>query len=843
MYARIHVLIAALLLVALPALQAQTGAARMQGTVKDSSGAVIPGAKVVAEHIDTGTSVNTQTNSSGYFVFPSVQTGRYRVIAEAPGLESWRGELQLTTGQEAALEPVLSVAGSTTQITVAGDVTPLLHTTSATLSSVVERQRIEELPLNGRYFQQLVTLTTPGLEVGQSAGGPGSPQPYGLRDGSVQFVQDGVSITDANVSAITTRPPGMDSIQEWRVVMSVPSARYSAPATTVVSTRSGTNEWHGGLFYTGRNNGFGVARQRQDFYTKPPQLIRNEYGASLGGPVKLPHLYNGKDRTFFFFAWEGLNLRSGSTIGTSLPTASMRQGDFSQLTDGQNRLITIYDPWSTAGADAKYARVPFTGNTIPISRRSPLAAHLYSVLPQETQLGVNPSISSNWFGADPSITDDWTYTWRFDHRVSDRDQIFGRYTIGDHRLIQRRPNQQGPVTLDKLWNLQSNAERMQTGTITWNHTFSPAFFVETVAAGSRLDWTFGLLEESSRQNVAEKLGVANPFNLLGAPILQNLGWNMVEQGAIPRAQDTKPITGEQHYTLVRGKHQVEFGWKLQRMLLDVLPDRPGQSTISFDSQATGLYDPTTGTAFSSAPRTGYNSANFFLGVAGSYAQTLPAPEYALRATQFAGYIQDNWRVARGLTVNAGLRYEYFQPLIDRNGANAVFDFPNHAIARQASVADLIRTGATTQAFVNSFTAIGVKLETTKEAGLSDNLVNVGQRNFSPRVGFAWKCGKQSARSYCAADMANTASRSSRACSMCSAATRPSRERSRTTSTPRRKRRTAFRTWVCVPFRLLSPGPVRAPTPSGPKRPTRSPAESASTRSLPASIRRWRGSGT
>ena len=157
----------------------------------------------------------------------------------------------------------------------------------------------------------------------------------------------------SNIGQITTRPPGMDTIQEYRVEMSVPSAKYSAPVTAIFATRSGTNDWHGGLFYTGRNNGFGVARQRQDFYTKPPEYILNEYGASLGGPVRIPHLYNGKDRMFFFTAWEAYSLRSASTFSTSVPTQAMQQGNFSQLTNSLSQPITLYDPWSTGRRGAK----------------------------------------------------------------------------------------------------------------------------------------------------------------------------------------------------------------------------------------------------------------------------------------------------------------------------------------------------------------------------------------------------------------------------------------------------------------------------------------------------------
>ena len=256
-------------------------------------------------------------------------------------------------------------------------------------------------------------------------------KPYGLRDGTVQFVQDGVSITDANLAALTTRPPGMDTIQEYRVEMSVPSAKYSSAATTLISTRSGTNDFHGSLFYTGRNNGFGIARQREDFFTKPPQLIRNEYGASIGGPVRLPHIYNGKDRTFFFFAWEGYSLRSGSTISTNLPTACHAAGQL-QPTHGRpepaDHFVRSLD---TGGRSAELPRAPFPGNIIPLARRSPFAGYFYSVMPQPNQPDVNPSVAANWFGPDPSPAARLDQHGSHRPSLSRQRPIYGRYTVGN----------------------------------------------------------------------------------------------------------------------------------------------------------------------------------------------------------------------------------------------------------------------------------------------------------------------------------------------------------------------------------------------------------------------------
>ena len=277
------------------AASAQTGSAQLQGTVRDSSGAVLPGARLLLEQKATGTTIESESTESGAYLFPSLRPGDYRLTVHAPGMEAWQADATLQVGQSAQIDPLLKVGASTETITIAGDVTPLVTTTSGTLANVLERERLEQLPLNGRFLHELIRLTTPGVE-----GASNRPRAFGLRDGSMEFLQDGAVISDRNTGRISERPPGIDTIEEFRVETSVPSAKFSRPASTILSTRSGTNEFHGSLFYTGRNNGFGVARRRQDFFSKPPQLIRNEYGASVGGPVILPKIYNGRNRTFFF---------------------------------------------------------------------------------------------------------------------------------------------------------------------------------------------------------------------------------------------------------------------------------------------------------------------------------------------------------------------------------------------------------------------------------------------------------------------------------------------------------------------------------------------------------------
>ena len=167
------------------------------------------------------------------------------------------------------------------------------------------------------------------------------------------------------------------------------------PAATIISTKSGSNELHGALFETHRNNAVGVARRRQDYYDKPPHLVRNEFGASLGGPVYIPKIYNGTGNTFFFFAYEAYRNFSNTTTSTTMPTMAMRQGDFSGLIDSAGRRITIYDPWTTD--PVTWQRQPFANNIIPLSRQSPLAKYFYSVTPEPTLPDVNPLVAADDF--------------------------------------------------------------------------------------------------------------------------------------------------------------------------------------------------------------------------------------------------------------------------------------------------------------------------------------------------------------------------------------------------------------------------------------------------------------
>jgi hypothetical protein len=714
-------------------LCAQTGVGQIQGTVGDPSGAVVPGAEVVLVNVETENRFQTTSSGAGVYVFPSLLPGEYRLTIAAPGMSKWEGRATLVTGQRAVIDVTLEIGQAAQQITVAGDVTPLLSTSSPTVATIVERARIDQLPLNGRSIQTLLTIAVPGME-----GSSSQPKVYGLRDSAMALVQDGVNIQDRNTGSMQTRPPGLDTIEEFRVETAVSSAKLTRPASAIMITKSGTNEPHGSIFLTGRNSGFGVARQRQDTYAKAPHLVRNEFGASFGGPVFIPKLYNGRNRTFFFGSWEEYRQRQASTSTSGIWTEAMRNGDFSGLIDSQNRRVTIYDPWSV-GTGPNYVKTPFVGNEIPIARRSPLAKYIYGVTPLPTN-NLSPLVGDNISVLTPSKMDQRTVTFRGDHRLSQKDAIFGRYSRGSNDQIQRGTyyNAGFPMTSDNLYNRVTYTGTSQTAMVSWTHTFSPSLFVENVFNTSLLYWANQADQAKWQQDISGKYGTPNPFKQPGAPFITNSLYRSVTlAGIVPRDQYTKVFKGEQNYSWVTGRHQLEFGWNFSQEYLDTLPDTPEQSVLSYNSYATALYNPSTGTAFGAQAVTGDLGANFFLGIADAYSQTRRSGNYNMRGKDIASYVQDNWKLKRNLTLNLGVRWEYIGPYVDDQGMTAGWDFASKSIVRNLTVDQLIASGYTTKPIADGYATLGVKFTTPEQAQVPADLISSGKRDFSPRVGFAY----------------------------------------------------------------------------------------------------------
>lgn len=723
---------ALVLLLTSPAL-AQTGSGTVQGSVKDPSGAAVPGVNVILKHVATQREYATSSNEVGFYIFPPVPPGDYSLAVTASGFDKWEGRLTLQVGQTGVVDPVLKLASASTAVTVAGDVTPLVTMTSATLGTAIERARIEQLPLNGRFLQSLVMATNPGME-----GGAGKPSVFGLREGSMEFLQDGAVLANRDVGNISSRPPGLDTVEEFKVETNNSSAKMDRPATAILSTKAGTNDFHGAAFETARNNAIGVARRRQDFYDKPPHLVRNEFGASLGGPLSIPKLYDGKNRTFFFAAYEAYRLRSATTTSVTMPTAAMRQGDYSGLIDSVGRRYTIYDPWTTNSTT--WSRQPYPGNLIPQSLESPVAKYYFDMTPLPTMPDVNPMVSANYFGASPSNQMQYTITGRVDHRFSDRDQVFGRYSHGMASSEARRDfNSNGsPMLLNGIANRDLSRMRDESAVVSWNHLFSPTFFSETVASGSLEDWNYNMPEDTGDINYADMLGLPNPFGAYGMPDVKNTGFGMTYQGVKPRKNTTEIVVIDENLTKIYGRHELQFGGRFRYENLQVLPDQQfTQGNDTFNSLATALYDPTTGSAYGAVPRTGSDTANMFLGVVRAYQVRFTRQWYNLHGGEYSGYLQDNFKATSRLTLNLGVRYEFYPPMQEANNLFTGFDPKTKTILTEP-LDTLYKLGATSPAIVNTYMATGAKFATPQQAGVPGGYIKADPWDIWPRAGFAYR---------------------------------------------------------------------------------------------------------
>ncbi|MBM3727576.1 MAG: hypothetical protein FJW40_19425 [Acidobacteria bacterium] len=716
-----------------PLAYPQGSTTAVRGTVRDQSEAAVPGATVSLTNSGTGITVKTSTNETGFFIFPGVIPAPYRLTVESSGFQTYEATLTAQVQQVAVVNPVLMVGQTATQVEVV-DATPLLTVDTPTLGHVLERQRIEQLPINGRNLTTLLQ-TVPGME---------GTRAYGLRAGSHEFVVDGAAISERIYGEVQRRPPGLDTIQEFKVENNGSSAKFTRPTSVIISTRSGTNQFHGSLFETHRNNAIGKARQRQDFYRTPPKLIRNEYGASAGGPVVLPKLYDGRNRTFWFTAYEGLRSVAPFTLGFQVPTEAMRQGDFRGLIDGQDRQIALYDPYTTNPQTWQRERVSYRGqlNVFDPNRITPLAKYLFGVTPLPTQPEVNPLLGNNWFGPVPRDARQWTSTTRIDHRFSTKDQFFARYTQGDAWAFEQK------FTQPMLNNAPGTVFRLapnKSMSASWVRNITPTFFNELLISGNRETYFLGTGEKGRRY--ADELGLPNPLNATGWPGLYDTGLASY-YFETDNTQGYGVFYGilDNHSTKIKGKHELQFGFHYRYDQLNVLPDQQqNQGNHSWSTGATSLYDSgTSRTNPLAAPLTGHNLANMFLGTM-NYSNQFIRSYFYMRAREYALYFQDNYRVSPRLTLNLGLRWEYWPAFREKNNVLSTFDSRRRAIVLGTDINTMYRLGATAPSIVNRLESLGARFISHQEAGLSQSLMASTKRDIGPRIGFAYQGGSGAGR--------------------------------------------------------------------------------------------------
>jgi hypothetical protein len=708
----------------------QVSTGHVRGLVTDQTEAVIPAADITLLNVDTGIERKGQSNESGLYSFPSVVPGPYRLVVEYPGLQRFEGALTVRLQQEAVVNVVMQVGETTTVVEVQA-VTPVTVEDSATLGHVLENQRIQQLPINGRGHQALLA-TVPGIDS------TGIVQAYGMRTNTSATVFDGSQVNEIWEGWDFGRPPGLDAVQELNVEVSNSSAKYAQPTTVVMSSKSGTNELHGSAFWTNRNSGFGVARRRQDNYEKPPYRNRNEYGVSFGGPLVIPGVYNGKNKTFWFAAWEASRQIRNQTDEFSVPTAAMRAGDFRGLVDSQGRQYTIYDPLTTDPVTGERQQISYLGvpNTIDPARLSPTAKALFAITPLPTLPNVNPLVDDNWIGPIRRTDFSDTYSVRVDHRFSDRDLVYARYTRG---TSQQTYQSGGQMMLNDVSGQTRRDWPNRTLAATWLRIISPTFTNEMIISGSRDIHQRGAGDFET--NYAQELGLPNPFNAVNWPGVDGFQLGSYEFGGeAPFWLITNYVTFQNNATKNLGKHELQFGLQTRFEIVDknAAPEAGG---FDAGTLATSLLDPAS-SASNPLPtvRTGHGLANFYLGSL-NYGAHFERPWFHFRRQEYTPYFHDTWKVSQKLTLNFGLRYEMRTPLHDRDGTLMTFDFDRKAYVVGTDVNDFIQRGGTLPSIVTALRDFGGEIISSEQAGLPKDLIHRNWKQLGPRLGFAYRLGE------------------------------------------------------------------------------------------------------
>ncbi len=711
----------------------QAGTGAVQGTVRDASSAVVPAADVILTNTGTNVVLRTKSTETGFYKFPGVLPGPYRLVVEAAGMQKFEGVLTLSVEQTAVIDPVLQVGQVSTAVDVK-DVTPLVTADAPTLGHVLERQRIDQLPIAARDPASLVS-TVPGATATVYG------RVYGMHLGSNDTLVDGASTNDRTYGdwQPTVR---LDAVEEFKIETNNSSAKFARPVTMVISTRSGTNAFHGSLTETHQNSAFGAARRREDFWKKAPTAISNQWAASAGGPVVLPRLYNGRNRTFWFFSYEGAHDSTPATAGYSLPTEAMRKGDFSALMDAQGRRITLYDPWTT---DTRtWTRQPFSYggrlNVIDPARLSPVAKFLFELAPLPAESHVNPLVDYNYWANVPVWARNNNTTFRVDHQVSSKDRLFVRGTYGKRYWSASAIGSSiGGAVLDPDIGRNMNTRKVPNLAISYTRMFSPTLFNEVLVSGSKVPMYRNI---GSAEDWAGRLGLPNPLGAAQFPGITNTGLNaMNQQSGMVYFLNQGNLMLTDNATLIRGHHELQFGGSVRYEQLNFLPTTAGKAgSVDYDTNATALYDTATSrTNPGSMAQTGHGLANLYLGVA-NYGVSFRRHTNYNRTREFAGYLQDNYRVTSHLTLNLGMRWEYYSGFREKGGIGVNFDREKKAVVLGTDLDTFYRTGNSLPSIVDNYRRLGVKMMTAADAGWDSVYTKPNWKNIGPRVGFAWRLG-------------------------------------------------------------------------------------------------------
>ncbi len=635
---------------------AQVATASINGIVKDPTGAAIPAATVSLTNVATGVTATTKTNSVGQYVILNIPPGNYTLTVVKTGFETRKqSEFALNVNQTTTFDFTLTV-GSTRQSVTVQAAAAQLETSTADLGTAITQNEVNDLPLNGRNFTQLLALT-PGVSIlntSQNSGGFDTnptgvfviPSVGGQTNRSDFFMLDGLNDEEVFNSTYSISPI-VDDIQEFKVVSHTDSAQFGGVLGGIINvvTKSGTNQVHGTAWEFMRNN---ALDSRDPFVTTTSPLVQNQFGANVGGPVVIPHVYNGKNRTFFFASYEGDRIHSAGTDLDYIPTPAEINGDFSQDFNSSGQLITIYNPYTTTPDPThpgEYLRTPFPGNIIPTADLNTnmvaLAKLIYPAAYQTSIPGVNYEQIA------PEVQDTNQYSLRGDEQLGAKNSFWVRFT-----------HLSSPTTYQESlpgFFGQDLYHAYQTGG-DWTHIFGPTT-VLTVEFGRNYGYEIsGGIGKGvdAGTNFASVAGFAAPFacDYTSAPAPFSScepGLSLAGYTGAGVSYDGTSLSDvyEENANLSKivGHHTFTFGTTLNESGF-ISPI--GGSGICFTSFQTTNLETSAG---------GDSVASFLLGVPdGASRRDVQESEHEAYVNGFFG--QDSWKATDRLTVNLGVRYDY-----------------------------------------------------------------------------------------------------------------------------------------------------------------------------------------
>jgi hypothetical protein len=762
-------IIVGLLALACGIASAQT-AGEINGTITDPSGASVPNVPVTATNSETNVARSTTTNTSGLYSFPDLVPGTYQVKVAAQGFDTQiKTNIGLQVQQVARVDFALAVGQSTQTIEVSAT-GELLATEGATVGTVIEEQRITDLPLNGRSFFSLVALT-PAVTIGFGAPAQASGREGGSRAALTMslagsratwsnYTLDGISNTDVDFNLYILLP-SIDAIQEFKVQSGVYPAEFGREAGQVnVSTKPGTNTYHGTLFEFLRNDFFDA--RPYDFVGNHPAKAafrQNQYGGTLSGPVRIPKIINGKNRLFFMSNYEGYKSRTTTVSTATTMPAAMIAGNFSVDPVTKIGVATaLQDPLTRAIVNGQWTSTPFAGNIIPGSRldkNSLLLATKFYPLPNLTQATTGFPLNNYTYNVPVPVNKNQV-TERIDFNESAGSQWFGRYSWTNESNTNFTPG----ITVDgnTLFTRASEWEASNT------RILSPTK-VNEFRFGYNSLYNVVTQQLANKENVDAEIGVPVPItdpNSWGVPNI-SLGDNLSSFGnptASPFTINDKIYQFIDNFSWVVGKHALRFGGEYRYNQFPQVGNEFPRGQFFFGNG--GLFtavDSSTNTTTGSVTQTGgYNGADFLLGnvARADFAVALASADFS--NGEWAAYIDDTWKVKPHLTISAGLRWEVEQPLLDSSGKEVNAQL-NQALPYTANVANpalhpvLVRAGTggfyddLNFRYVGNTSACGTPIAyagcvtppvlTARDGRLGARLTKTDYNNFAPRLGLAW----------------------------------------------------------------------------------------------------------